>query len=638
MTFFFPKNLITIGIIVTYMSIFFGFGMYHIAKFETVDEHFWKYDRIGDYYEGWQNYLTSHRTRDLRKTHINDKPGVTLALFAGTGLRTDPETHRLRSDTATDHQRYTVYDTSRTETINTAFRVPILLVNTLLLPLFFFLFFRLLRSRLAALIGLSVIALSPVLVGMSQILNPDALLWSFGSLALFAYLLLLRTNERTLLVLTTVLTGLAVLSKYTANILFLFYPMLFTLHALTTTVSRTELRRLLLRRLAEYSTIAIGTAALFTLFMPAVFVKTKYLIAGTIGSPAIATFVPMLAVFLGVVLLDALVLRARLFATFRTFLRPTLPRLIQASALIMLVLYGAILLNAWLGEPWVSFHNIKEISYVDGELLFPQFADDAPITAFLKKLIVEVTPFVFAQLPVVFLVLLAIYLMALLRPRCIARQNQPLFLFFLPLPLLYAIGALGAGVFVNYRYMILLYPLFASVTALGVDNFARCLFSPARARIVLWVVLALITLNGITALWQIKPFYFNYMSVLLPRTMVVTDAWGYGSYEAAQYLNSLPHAKDLVIWSDRSAVCQFFVGRCIRDYKIDLTKTVPDYFVYSRRGTIRHPFIWRQNNPEDYGMRPQPYYYTPEVLANPVWQLSIGGRPENFIKIITTHQ
>ena len=69
--------------------VFASFGFYHLGKFETTDEHLWKYKRIGDYWEGWREWK-------LEKTYINDKPGITVGIFSGLGLI--PDAHPERSE------------------------------------------------------------------------------------------------------------------------------------------------------------------------------------------------------------------------------------------------------------------------------------------------------------------------------------------------------------------------------------------------------------------------------------------------------------------------------------------------------------------------------------------------------------
>ena len=131
---------------------------------------------------------------------------------------------------------------------------------------------------------------------------------------------------------------------------------------------------------------------------------------------------------------------------------------------------------------------------------------------------------------------------------------------------------------------------------------------------------------SITSLWQIKAFYFNYTSGLLPQQYLITDAWGYGGYEAAKYLNSLPEAKNMHIWSDYNGVCLFFNGRCEANYLTmknirKRSESVPnfDYFVSSRRGSILSHNLW-ESLPKEYG-------------SQLIQESIIGGRSENFIRI-----
>ena len=129
--------------------------------------------------------------------------------------------------------------------------------------------------------------------------------------------------------------------------------------------------------------------------------------------------------------------------------------------------------------------------------------------------------------------------------------------------------------------------------------------------------------------FRIRPFYFNYTNLLLPQKIIINDAWGYGGYEAAQYLNTLPNAKNSAIWSDYYGVCEFFVGRCLTAYTFDKEKIKPDYYVLTRRGGIR--YMSKYDNWEmKSGLTAYKYYN----VSNPDWQLFIGNHPGNFIKVI----
>jgi hypothetical protein len=114
------------------MATFFSFGLFHLGKFETTDEHLWKYERIGQY---WQALAE----QDWEKTYINDKPGVTVALISGIGLLREPhpEDSVHRPQPAGDSRLFEAYQSDQSERVNVIFRLPILVFSALSIPVFF---------------------------------------------------------------------------------------------------------------------------------------------------------------------------------------------------------------------------------------------------------------------------------------------------------------------------------------------------------------------------------------------------------------------------------------------------------------------------------------------------------------------
>ena len=107
--------------------------------------------------------------------------------------------------------------------------------------------------------------------------------------------------------------------------------------------------------------------------------------------------------------------------------------------------------------------------------------------------------------------------------------------------ILFTLGVIGAGTVAFYRYL----------------PWKRISAVPKS-----WLFGVFVALNVISIL-MISPFYFSYTNNLLPKTYIINGAWGYGGYEAAQYLNNLPDAKNITVWVDVYGVCEFFVGKCI---------------------------------------------------------------------------
>jgi hypothetical protein len=239
-----------------------------------------------------------------------------------------------------------------------------------------------------------------------------------------------------------------------------------------------------------------------------------------------------------------------------------------------------------------------------------------------EALILNISPVLYALTPVTLLGLLFLvlemkkkrvssyYFFAL----CIA-----FFFFFYELILLYT------NVLATIRYSVILYPLIAFLGALGFSHLGKQL--PFRHKEI--VLTGLIVFGSLISLFAIKPFYFNYTNFLLPKSHIITDAWGYGGYEAAAYLNSLPDAKNLTVWADYYGVCEFFVGRCLTAYNFDRETVTPDYYVLTRRGRIRY---WSRYETWERNSALTAYqYYDKE---SPEWEMFIGHNPKNMIRVV----
>ena len=118
-----PQSLFGI-VLLAYL--FFAFC--HLGSFVTADEGHWTYERIPAYFVAWQ-------TMDLEETFINDKPGVALALVnpVATALYPDSESH---CDEGKD--KIVTCRTTDSSALYKAFRIPIVLVNALVLIFLFF--------------------------------------------------------------------------------------------------------------------------------------------------------------------------------------------------------------------------------------------------------------------------------------------------------------------------------------------------------------------------------------------------------------------------------------------------------------------------------------------------------------------
>ena len=603
-------------------------GVYHLAPFETTDEHLWKYQRIPQYWHAIAN-------GDWAKTYINDKPGVTVVLFSGIGLLREP--HPAATQFAphaagdADSTLFKKYDTAQTEAVNFAFRAPVVILGALTL-IGIFLLLRVAYGIRAAVFATILIGTNPILIGISQIINPDAFFWMFGALGFAAYAALEKTGHTRYVILTGLFTGFALLSKYTAFTLFVLY-ILFSLSTLlfgtVSTQSIASRATALALRLAAIGVIAL---ALFAILLPATIADPGIMLRG-IGQflpQGMALPVVIALIVIGIALWYALTRYGdRALAAVRTHNRT----IAVAVSILFLGTIGFAACNTWTGQRLVPFDNLRNAVYANEPATFnfkPYIASSAKIEKRIKGYFTNAYPLTFSLTPVMLAGAIFGGAWLTLRRRDASRRVRILFVTVAAFTLIYLLLTIKAKVIINVRYTIVLYPLFAILTALVIDTLITRYGTKIKDA-TYWTVFTLL-LIGAGTLWYVAPFYFSYTNALLPRAFAIHDSWGHGSYEAAQYLNALPGAKDLIIWSNSDTTCRFFVGTCLRSRKIDLSVVTPDYFVINKRGVLkeRNQFILHHN--------PVPHkdagYYMRHLHTNAVWEMQILHRPSNFISII----
>ena len=255
--------------------------------------------------------------------------------------------------------------------------------------------------------------------------------------------------------------------------------------------------------------------------------------------------------------------------------------------------------------------DTKNLASIESLNYFPNF---------LEKVLLEFNTYIFSLTPVV--LLLALYIWSI----CMIKKSIKSSFYIIAVTsfmLIYAIASIKAGVLNTIRYNLILYPLIGFLAAVGLYDLVRYFSKKWRIHIV--VSFAVLVISSMS-LFLIQPFYFNYTNFLLPKDKIIVGAWGYGGYEAAEYLNDLPNAKNITIWSDYYGVCEFFKGKCITNQKIDLGKYQIDYYVITRRGGIRYP-MGSDTSPR--AVKAGKYY----SREDSIWRLNIDNRPQNYVKI-----
>ncbi|QQR79036.1 MAG: glycosyltransferase family 39 protein [Candidatus Moraniibacteriota bacterium] len=603
------QGFLTLFAVAFLTILFFSFGYHGLTHFAAVDEPLWTDGRIPKY---WKNI----GERDWKGTRISDKPGITVALAAGPGIWfVDTKDYKaIRSGGELHAKDLDI------ETLYYALRLPLLITITLFLPFFYVLIERLLGKR-DALLAYAGITLSPVLLGMSTIINPDSLLWLFVPQALLAYLVFLKRRHYRYLILSGVLVGLALLTKYVANFVIVFMVGLVFLEWIyQERAHAVSLSDYLKRSLSDLSILIFTALATFYVLFPAVWVKPEKLITSTLYSQAFEKFAPLFIVLLIFIGIDLAWNRTRALSYLLGRLERARVWIGWGAAGFFLVATLTVLVNSWLGMTGYDFMSL---------LSSPKTVSGR--TDIFGIFLTNFYPLLFGLPPFILLGIFA-GVSLIFRKAFFADDQARLALYLILFILLYYVGATGNGVAMIVRYQIILFPIATLLATLGLlvllDRFVTL-----KAGYAFTLLFSLLGVTGLSTLVT-TPFPLSYASSLLPdRFHTDVKDMGPGSYEAAQWLNRQPDAENLTIWTDKDGVCKFFVGKCRRGFGNYDTRRREgiDYIVVSsgRESRTTKIVVGQANSGVSNVIRYDQYYHKP----SPIHEILINGRPNQFVKI-----
>lgn len=596
-------NRIVVILVSATLGFYFIFSSLHLVNFLTADEHYWIYERIPQYWDALNS-------GEFQKTYINDKPGVSIALVSGFGYFANYQEMRSGIEQNKNIKSLDPHHDDNLAANLLALRLPLVIFNGLFILVIFWLIRRFTENDWIALWSALLMSLSPILIGISQIINPDALLWSLSAAAIFSYLNLLKSNERKFVVLTAFFVGMSLLTKYVANILFPFFIFLLVYYFITEygkTISALDAKKYILRQLASYFIIIAGALLTVSILMPAVFVKASYLEKLTLDFSGLTKVLPIIALAVIFLIVDIFA-KHKLTIFFQRFVfRKDILFKILLSTLIAVFLI--LIVGRNINHDWEIFQKVPFDMKDLGDISDKNYPNLAGL------FFLEFNPLVFSLTPIVLGLLLALWIRTLFKKSDCDFYIYSISFFIL----MYYAGSILSGTLATIRYSVILYPLIAFLAGISLWNIFSFFKKFRRWDLFLTI---LIFILSTASLIKIYPFYFNYTNFLLPKDQIMTDSWGYGGYEAAQYLNSLPNANQMVIWSDFFGVCEFFKGECLTKYNVDFEKTQINYYVLTRRGEIRYKFSHDR-------ARAKKYY----SANDPVWQLEIDNRPENSVRV-----
>ncbi len=592
-------------------GIFFTFGFYHLTQYASVDEPLWIDGRIARY---WKN-IGEH---DWKGTNISDKPGITVALISGPG-----NFFKSTKEYRTIHLSGEVFNLkNNVEDYYFAFRFPQLLFIALILPLFYF-FLERLTGRGSALLSYTLIATSPVLIGMAKIINPDSLLWIFTPLSLLAYFVFLKRGTFRYLIFSGILLGLALLTKYVSNILFIFFLGLVFLDYLycprLVVISFVEYLKKFLKHFALLTFSALAT---FYILFPAVWIKPSKILTGTLFSQAFEKVAPLFLILIAFVLIDQWFNKTRITSAIIALLEKAKSRIAVAIALIFFLAVLVVAFNAWFG---MALYNFTDL------LSSPKTI--ASKSDFIGIYLTNFYPLIFGVTPLIFFSLfIAPFLFFRKHPtESVALRTTFYLIIFI---LLYYLGTTVNNVGAIVRYQIILFPMAAIIAGVTLEYIFAAINRKFFVRETLTPVFAATAIIIIgTLILFFTPFPLSYASSLLPNQYHIdVKDMGAGSYEVARYLNALPNAKDLLIWTDKDGVCKFFVGRCKRGLNYSkLRDEGLDYIVVSagRESRTAKMMSGDITNNKTGLIRFDQYY----GRADPTFVIYVNGRATHYVKV-----
>ncbi len=584
------------GLLALVLAISLTFMLNHLGQFMSVDEPKWFITRVPQLYE-------SISTLNFEDTYINDKPGILPAALAGIAF--------LFLDSST-------YTPETFEHILFWWRLPIVLFNTFML-IIIYVFLKNLIHKDFAILCTSLIALNPVIIGISQIVNPDATLWSTGFISFLSYFIYLKTNNKKYAYISGVFLGFALLSKYFASILYI----IFLVAILIEYLSKNELKlNHLYTRFFDFIIFSTISIIIYTLLFPATWVNPEQIIKGTIGADILSPGLAFIQLGLTALFFDIIVLKGKFLNYIRDY--NILEKSIRLIAIFILMYIGYLMLNLLTDYKYFN---------LDQFLLHFYWLEDYPKLKILNSSSYMVLMTLIPQLLVGIIIYLLI--IAIKREKSLNKINNTITNIILYSSLIFIVmfivgSSIGSYVTIM-RYQIMLYPIYSIIaTSVMLQIFKK----KDEIRIMTLASIILCILIS----FQSAPFYLHYNNMLNQKNSVISEAWGYGGYELAQIVNEMPDAENITVWSDREGFNEFFVGKTYwrgKDNPFELDDV--DYLVLTYGGQkIFTTALYNWN-------RGSTYFYAHEAAntpiltyynMTPVYQININGNCNNYVKLV----
>jgi hypothetical protein len=431
----------------------------------------------------------------------------------------------------------------------------------------------------------------------------------------------MKKRENKYLYWAGIFLGLSVLTKYIATILYIYFLGLIFLEYMTNkhTYQKITAAGYFKKAFLDYLILTISSIMTIFLFLPAAWSDLHVLLEVTLFSKP---FLPIWPIFIGLtaaVSIDIIFWKSRVASAIFGYLSRFKTILVRLINFLFIFSILAVVANVYSGMKFFDFESIlaspKSAHYFNG---------------FIGMTLANFYSMIFGIAPIALLAVIYLASMSFKKEN-VLRQNFRWTFYLVAFILIYYISSSIDQVSATVRYQIIIYPLVFLLAGVGIYEFLNIKTVKKYFR---WeYVYAILIIFSVYSLNYIKPFYFSYASDLLPKQYVLNlKDMGDGSFEAARYLNSLPEAQRMNIWTDKRGVCSFFVGGCHSGFDFDKSKIEFDYFVVSsgRESRTSKMTLARINGGNTTLFRLDKLY----TNENCAYKVEIGGRPNNFVKVI----
>jgi len=494
-----------IGFILTLAA---AFNFYHLTKFLTPDEEGWLVIKIPNFFQA----LTSFNWHNLL---ISDKPGITVAWLVKAGsLFTDQSLERF---------------VNKPQLLLWA-RLPLIFANIGLLFWLTLLVKKATNGSATAILFLALTATNPTIRGMTAIVNPDSISWFFPLGFLLAFYLYLKKQQATYLWQSAVIFATGTLTKFTFVIvlpfLLLFLPTYYLFNDTKQNYLKTAIK--------AFFKVYILSFFLSLVLWPYLIIAPQQYLFLTFLKPLYRPVLLPTAFLLVIYYLYAQSIEKKL-----TPLKSFLPKVIPLTLSLLL-----------LGLSVLTFKLTPHL---------PSVPKGTKVYASFSRLVVN--NFYYHLYSQTTLTLLLYLLALVLISVFIWQKKENGNLFFVIICLFFITAYLLGSALVKHqtspRYQISIYPFVSLLTAITASFIPKTSWQQKMGfAFFLAVVNALLLL-------PFAPYYLLYHNNLLPLGKLVFDGWGLGGYEAAQYLNKKPNAKNLTVYASYEGFEQFFAGRTV---------------------------------------------------------------------------